>query len=302
MPDNHDKIDILIATDCISEGQNLQDCDFLVNYDIHWNPVRIIQRFGRIDRIGSKNKCIQLVNFWPDLTLDEYLDLKSRVENRMKIAVMSSTATAEDNPIDNNDKFDIEYRKNQLKQLRDSTIDLEDMNEGISIMDLGLNEFRMDLVEYSKEHHDIDHAPYGMHAVVCGEHKGVIFVLKNVNDGVNIENKNHLHPYYLVYISDDGKILSNHLVPKTILDTMRSLCKGKNEPVLNLCREFNTETNGGKNMKHISELLEKAVSSIVTVADENDVDSFFGGGDVTFFSNSITGLDDFELIDFIVIK
>ena len=160
----------------------------------------------------------------------------------------------------------------------------------------------MYLKEYSKENHDIDHAPYGMHAVVSGEHKGVIFVLKNVNDGVNIENKNHLHPYYLVYISDDGKILSNHLVPKTILDTMRSLCKGKNEPVLNLCREFNTETNGGKNMKHISELLEKAVSSIVTVADENDVDSFFGGGDVTFFSNSITGLDDFELIDFIVIK
>ena len=154
MPNSTANIDILIATDCISEGQNLQDCDYLVNYDIHWNPVRIIQRFGRIDRIGSKNDYIQLVNFWPDMDLDEYINLKSRVETRMKISVM--TSTGDDDLINAEEKGDLEYRKAQLKRLQEEVVDIEDMSEGISIMDLGLNEFRLDLLEYLKTHPDMD--------------------------------------------------------------------------------------------------------------------------------------------------
>lgn len=189
MPNDHNEIDILIATDCISEGQNLQDCDYLINYDIHWNPVRIIQRFGRIDRIGSQNKAIQLVNFWPDLSLDEYINLKERVEARMRISVM--TSTGDDDYINQDENGDLRYRRQQLEKLRsnvDDLEDLEDMDNGISIMDLGLNEFRMDLLAYIKDHPSLDHTPFGIHAVVRGEKPGVIFVLKNINSGVNIEN------------------------------------------------------------------------------------------------------------------
>ena len=202
MPNSKDEIDVLIATDCISEGQNLQDCDYCVNYDIHWNPVRIIQRFGRIDRIGSRNKVIQLVNFWPDLTLDDYINLKNRVEMRMKISVM--TSTGDDDLINADEKGDLEYRKAQLQRLQEEVVDIEDMSSGISIMDLGLNEFRLDLLEYIKNHPDIDRAPHGMSAVVpasADAPAGVVFVLKNINGGVNINNQNRLHPFYMVYIA-----------------------------------------------------------------------------------------------------
>ena len=164
MPGDKTEIDVLIATDCISEGQNLQDCDYLINYDIHWNPVRIIQRFGRIDRIGSRNKVIQLVNFWPDVTLDDYINLKAKVETRMKIVDM--TATGDDNLLSDEEKTDLEYRKAQLKRLQDEVVDIEDMTTGISIMDLGLNEFRLDLLDYIKHHPDIDKTPFGLHSVV----------------------------------------------------------------------------------------------------------------------------------------
>ncbi|MCK4269409.1 MAG: DEAD/DEAH box helicase family protein, partial [Methanogenium sp.] len=197
-------IDILIATDCISEGQNLQDCDYLVNYDIHWNPVRIIQRFGRIDRIGSINEAIQLVNFWPDISLDDYIHLKSRVESRMRISVMTSTG---DDDLINEEKGDLEYRKQQLERLQNEVVDIEDMSGGISIMDLGLNEFRIDLLSYIKENPDLERTPFGMHAVVRGYGDevppGVIYVLKNINDEVNINNTNLLHPFYIVYVNDD---------------------------------------------------------------------------------------------------
>ena len=198
-PKDKTDIDILIATDCISEGQNLQDCDYCVNYDIHWNPVRIIQRFGRIDRIGSRNAVIQLVNFWPDLDLDEYINLKSRVETRMRISVM--TSTGDDDLINQEEKGDLEYRHSQLKKLQEEVVDLEDMTNGISIMDLGLNEFRMDLLSYMKTHKDIDHTPFGIHAVVKGDKPGVIFVLKNVNEHINIENQNRLHPFYKMFVA-----------------------------------------------------------------------------------------------------
>lgn len=214
MPNNDFNIDILIATDCISEGQNLQDCDYLVNYDIHWNPVRIIQRFGRVDRIGSKNDYIQLVNFWPDMTLDDYINLKSRVETRMKISVM--TSTGDDDLINAEEKGDLEYRKQQLKRLQEEVVDIEEMSDGISIMDLGLNEFRLDLLEYLKTHPDMDTKPRGLHAVVPATEElpeGVIFVLRNVNNSVNIDNQNRIHPFYMVYIGVDGEIICDCVIP-----------------------------------------------------------------------------------------
>ncbi len=303
MPDDRTKIDLLIATDCISEGQNLQDCDFLINYDIHWNPVRIIQRFGRIDRIGSKNKFIQLVNFWPDVTLDEYIDLKAKVETRMKIVDM--TATGDDNLLNDEEKTDLEYRKSQLKRLQEEVVDIEDMTTGISIMDLGLNEFRLDLLEYMKFHNDIDKTPFGLHAVVPATDEipeGVIYVLKNRSNSVNIDNQNRLHPFYMVYISKAGKVVCDHLSPKNMLDKMRLLCKGKLEPNAFLCREFNKETRDGQNMKELSRLLGSAISSIIETKEESDIDSFLDGNKISFLSNDIKGLDDFELICFLVVR
>lgn len=296
-------IDILIATDCISEGQNLQDCDYLVNYDIHWNPVRIIQRFGRIDRIGSKNKVIQLVNFWPDVTLDDYINLKAKVETRMKIVDM--TATGDDNLLSDEEKTDLEYRKAQLKKLQDEVVDIEDMTTGISIMDLGLNEFRLDLLDYIKYHPDIDKAPFGLHSVVTANEDapaGVIYVLKNRSDSVNINNKNRLHPFYMVYIGNDGEVICDHLSPKEMLDKMRLLCKGKTEPIPEAYKPFNKETSDGRNMSQLSKLLGDAIASIIEVKDESDIDSFLGGGQVSFLSDEIKGLDDFELISFLVVR
>ena len=302
-PHINEEIEVLIATDCISEGQNLQDCDYLINYDIHWNPVRIIQRFGRIDRIGSKNDSIQLVNYWPDMTLDEYIDLKGRVEARMKVSVL--TSTGDDNLISPEEKGDLEYRKSQLKKLQEEVVDIEEMNNGVSIMDLGLNEFRLDLLEYMKTHEDVEHTPFGLHAVV-GHNEftepGVIFVLKNRNKGVNIDKKNRLHPFYIVYLRNDGSVVVNHLSPKELLDKFRSLCKDKDAPQNNLCREFNKETRDGFKMTHYSKLLGDAINSIITVKEKSDIDSFLEGFQGELFTKEIKGLDDFELIDFLVIK
>ncbi len=302
-PHLKDEIDVLIATDCISEGQNLQDCDYLLNYDIHWNPVRIIQRFGRIDRIGSKNAQIQLVNYWPDMTLDEYINLKGRVESRMKVTVM--TATGDDNILSPEEKDDLEYRKQQLERLKEDVIDLEEMNTGVSIMDLGLNEFRLDLLEYINSNHDVEHTPFGLHAVVhATDHApaGTVFVLKNRTSGVNIDHKNQLHPFYMVYIKDDGEVLVDHLHPKDLLDKMRLLCKPMTKPDVKLCSAFNKETRDGLRMGKYSELLGKAIESIVTKKEESDIDSFLDGYVGELFEERITGLDDFELICFLVIK
>ena len=266
MPNDNTEIDVLIATDCISEGQNLQDCDYLINYDIHWNPVRIIQRFGRIDRIGSRNKVIQLVNFWPDVTLDEYINLKAKVETRMKIVDM--TATGDDNLLSDEEKTDLAYRKAQLKRLQDEVVDIEDMTTGISIMDLGLNEFRLDLLDYIKQHPDIDKTPYGLSAVApAGEDTppGVIYILKNRSNSVNIDNQNRLHPFYMVYISETGEVICDHLSPKNMLDKMRFLCKGKTEPIPELYQPFNRETRDGRNMNQYSKLLGEAIASIIEV-------------------------------------
>lgn len=303
MPDSTAEVDILIATDCISEGQNLQDCDYLINYDIHWNPVRIIQRFGRIDRIGSRNQYIQLVNFWPDMTLDDYINLKSRVETRMKISIM--TSTGDDDLINPEEKGDLEYRKQQLKRLQDEVVDIEDMSTGISIMDLGLNEFRLDLLEYIKTHGDLAKRPKGLHAVVPATEEnpeGVIFVLRNINNSINIDNQNRIHPFYMIYIGIDGEVVCDYLNPKKLLDTVRLLCRGKSDPIWKLCQKFNEETGDGRNMKEVSQLLSDAINSIIDVKEESDIDSLFSKGGTSALMSEINGLDDFELICFLVVK
>lgn len=303
LPGSKAEIDVLIATDCISEGQNLQDCDYLINYDIHWNPVRIIQRFGRIDRIGSKNEYIQLVNFWPDMDLDEYINLKSRVETRMKISIM--TSTGDDDLINPEEKGDLEYRREQLKRLREEVVDIEEMSSGISIMDLGLNEFRLDLLEYIKNHDDMDKKPRGMHAVVPATDElppGVIFVLKNINNSVNVDNQNRIHPFYMVYIGNDGEVICDYLNPKRLLDDIRLLCRGRKEPIKELCRQFNAETDDGRNMTDMSELLSKAINSIIDCKEANDIDSLFSTGGTSALLSTVSGLDDFELICFLVVK
>lgn len=303
MPSSGMEIDVLIATDCISEGQNLQDCDYLVNYDIHWNPVRIIQRFGRIDRIGSKNKAIQLVNFWPDLTLDDYINLKSRVETRMKITVM--TSTGDDDLINPEEQGDLEYRKAQLKRLQEEVVDIEDMTDGISIMDLGLNEFRLDLLDYMKRNGDMDKKPRGLHAVVPATDElpeGVVFVLKNLNNSVNVDNRNRIHPFYMVYIRMDGKIICDYLNPKKLLNDVRLLCRGKTNPIPELYERFNRETDDGRSMAELSELLSEAINSIIDVKEESDIDSLFFAGGTSALMSQVSGLDDFELICFLVVK
>lgn len=303
LPNEPDVIDVLIGTDCISEGQNLQDCDYLINYDIHWNPVRIIQRFGRVDRIGSTNETIQLVNYWPDIDLDEYINLKERVENRMVISDI--TATGDDNVLKSKGN-DVAYRKKQLEKMKDEVIDLEDVSGGVSITDLGLNEFRMDLLNYIKTNGDMRSTPNGMHAVVPanpekGLEPGVIYALRNRNHNININQQNRLHPYYLVYIAESGEVIINHMQVRPLLDQVRAACRGKSEPFSLACEHFNRATSDGRNMGFYSDLLDKAIASMIEVKESNDIESLFGNKTTTAKQHEIAGLDDFELINFIVV-
>lgn len=297
------EIEVLIGTDCISEGQNLQDCDYLVNYDIHWNPVRIIQRFGRIDRIGSTNERIQLVNFWPDISLDEYINLKERVENRMVIADL--TATADDNILTQQDS-DAAFRKEQLRRLQEEVIELEDVRAGISITDLGLNDFRMDLLGYIKEEPIIATSPKGIHAVVPAQPErglkpGVIFALRNINADEVFNRGNRLHPHYLVYLDDEGDVIANHTEVKYLLDLIRAGCRNQDEPAWEVCRVFNAATLDGAEMEKYSGLLTNAIRSMIDVTEERDFDSLFSPGRTTALQQTIGGLDDFELIAFLAI-
>jgi len=301
-PKLNDSIDILIATDCISEGQNLQDCDYLINYDIHWNPVRIIQRFGRIDRIGSKNASITLVNFWPDITLDAYINLKQRVESRMLISNMASTGY--DNILDKNEK-DLEYRKIQLQKLQDEVIDLEDLREGVSITDLGLNDFRVDLSNYMNSFGELTHKPEGLHAVVNATEEfqqGTIFVLKNVSSTINMDKMNRLHPYYLIYITNSGNLLFGHVESKKILDAFRILCKGKSEPLIELCKSLSEETDDYHNMESFSKLLKESIGTIINMEEKNVVSSLFTSGGTTTLKDKFKGIEDFKLISFLIIR
>lgn len=303
MPNETRDLDVLFGTDVISEGQNLQDCDYLINYDIHWNPVRIIQRFGRIDRIGSTNAHIQLVNFWPDISLDEYINLKERVESRMVIADLAGTAN--DNVLALGDS-DAAFRKEQLRKLQDEVIELEDVRTGVSITDLGLNDFRMDLLGYIKEFGDISTAPKGLHAVIRadpanGLRPGVIFVLRNVNAGENINRGNRLHPHYLVYLDDEGTVIADHTEAKHLLDLIRGGCRPYDEPVTDVVHAFNAATRDGAEMGKYSDLLTDAIHSMIDVTEERDIDSLFTAGHTTALTQAIAGLDDFELIAFIAV-
>lgn len=304
-PNEEGEVTVLIGTDCISEGQNLQDCDICINYDIHWNPVRIVQRFGRIDRIGSNNDYIQLVNFWPNITLDEYINLNERVISRMTI--VDATGTADDNPI-SEEQLNADYRKIQLKKLQDGELqDLEDMDSGISITDLGLNDFRMDMAEFIKVLGEPKNCLLGMHAVVeanedRGIDRGVIYVLKNTTNTINIKNQNILHPYYMVYVGDNGEIKFNHLDVKCILDILRSCCKNEDKPLGSVCKKFNRETKDGYKMEKYSELLRCAIESIIKLKEEKDLSSLFTVGSEVLFQENIKGLDDFSLIAFVVIR
>jgi len=303
-PDQPGEIDVMIGTDCISEGQNLQDCDYLVNYDIHWNPVRIIQRFGRIDRIGSQNQRIQLVNFWPDITLDDYINLKERVESRMVIADV--TATGDDNIL-SAQANELAFRKEQLKRLQEEVLDLEDLKTGVSITDMGLNDFRMDLVNFVKHNGDLDAVPKGMHAVIPAAPArdlvpGAVFVLRNANQDVNIDQLNRLHPYYILYVHLDGEVHIRHTEVKRTLDLIRAACKGCPEPIPELYRPFNRETRDGRKMDAYSHLLKQAIHSVVAVKEEGDLQSLFSAGGTTALLNTISGLDDFELIAFLIIR
>ena len=303
MPSENRELDVLIGTDVISEGQNLQDCDYLINYDIHWNPVRIIQRFGRIDRIGSQNAQIQLVNFWPDISLDEYINLKERVENRMVIADLASTADDNVLTLENSDAA---FRKEQLRRLQDDVIELEDVRTGVSITDLGLNDFRMDLLGYVNEYGDLAAAPKGLHAVVpadpsIGLQPGVIFALRNVNADENLNRGNRLHPHYLVYLDDQGRVIADHTEAKRLLDLLRAGCRPHEEPVTDVVHAFNATTGEGAQMGKYSELLTNAIHSMIDVTEERDIDSLFTAGQTTALTQTIAGLDDFELTAFVVI-
>ncbi|MBN2745225.1 MAG: DEAD/DEAH box helicase family protein [Bacteroidales bacterium] len=300
-PEIQEEIDLLIATDCISEGQNLQDCDYLINYDIHWNPVRIIQRFGRIDRIGSINTNITMVNFWPDVTLDTYINLKQRVENRMLIANMAGTG--DDNILNADDK-DLEYRKIQLQRLKEEIVDLEDLREGVSITDLGLNDFRVDLSNYIKEYGELKNIPEGLHTVSKSSEslpRGVIFVLKNVNTQINIDKLNRLHPYYLVYLNESGELINSHVDSKKILDKLRLLCKDKKSPLEFECKVLSAETKDYRKMDKYSRLLRKSINSILKTEEEKDILSLFKSGGTTTHQD-IKGIEDFKLISFVVVK
>ena len=253
---------------------------------------------------------IQLGSYWPDMELDDYIKLKGRVESRMKATVI--TSTGDDNLLSANEKGDLEYRRNQLKKLQNEVVDIEDMDTGVNIMDLGLNEFRLDLLANLKEHPNMDLTPFGMCAVVGASElvePGVIYVLKNKNNAVNIDRSNLLHPFYMVYLSHTGTVICDYLSPKKLLDKMRYACKDKNEPDKVLCKQFNKETRDGKNMRHYSDLLQSAIESIITVKEESDIDSLFSVGETSALTYNIKGLDynikgldDFELITFLVIK
>lgn len=305
------EIDLLIATDCISEGQNLQDCDFLVNYDIHWNPVRIIQRFGRVDRLGSKNDVIQLVNFWPNMELEEYISLEARVSGRM--ILLDISATGEENVIDastGQKMNDLEYRAKQLKQLQETVLDLEDISGSISITDLTLNDFKMDLIDYMESNQsEVMNAQRGLFAIANKEtlpeefqEDGIIFCLRHTENSEEIDEKSALYPFFLVYMSSDGAVKLGHSKTKQILDLFRKACQGERAVFTDLVALFNEETNYHEDMTPYTDLLRKATEFVLGIVEETGMNSIFSLGQSALLQNVAASTDDFEVISFLVIK
>lgn len=306
-PHATDEIDLLIATDCISEGQNLQDCDTLVNYDIHWNPVRIVQRFGRVDRLGSTNSAIQLVNFWPNMELDEYIKLEERVSGRMMLLDIS--ATGEDNVIasDASEMNDLDYRRKQIEQLHDSVVDLEDMDGSVSITDMTLNDFRMDLSGFKQENPGVlAKMAYGMRAVVSSNDEdmppGAIFCLLDAEQRIDAADTYALAPFYLVYVSMSGAVVFPHTQAKKTLDVFKKLAANRSELDVQAIERFNARTRSGKDMSAYRDLLDAAIESIVGKAEETGVQSLFSPGGTVLGADGVRGIDDFEVVGFLVIE
>ena len=306
------ELDLLIATDCVSEGQNLQDCDTVINYDIHWNPVRIIQRFGRIDRLGSSNERVQLINFWPNLELEEYINLEQRVSGRM--VLLDISATGEENIIEyqSGDQMnDLEYRRNQLLKLQDAIIDLEDLSSGVSIADLTLNDFRIDLAGYLKEHPgELEGQPLGAFAVTTTQGNsgamippGVIFCLRAAGEAAlkDIEPGYPLAPYYVVHVGDDGAVLLPFTQAKQALDRLKRLCLGRDLSDAGACARFDKASKGGKDMSTIQDLLSKAVASIAGKKGERAVASLFTPGGTHAMKGEFQGINDFEVVAFLAV-
>jgi ERCC4-related helicase len=303
---NKDEIDILFATDCISEGQNLQDCDYLINYDIHWNPVRVIQRFGRIDRIGSTNNEIQLVNFWPNMDLDEYINLEERVKGRMKI--LNTSASGEEDIFDTSGKEmnDLEYRRNQLKSLQNEVVNLEEVSGAISITDLTYTDFKSDLSGALKQYKkQLGQAPKGLYAITTNTGfkeavPGVIFCFKQ--HGIIEMKNNSLAPYILLYVTEQGKTHVHYTNAKNILDIYRKLSLGQNDPLKELVEKFNEETNNAMDMSTYTNLMKQAVDIIKDKHEDTAFDSFFSIGGTSIQTNMDFEFDDIELISFLIIK
>lgn len=302
------EVDILFATDCISEGQNLQDCDCLVNYDIHWNPVRIIQRFGRIDRLGSANTTIQLVNFWPDIELDEYIQLEGRVKGRM--ALLDASATGEENVLEgkrNDEMNDLKYRRQQLQALQEEVLNLEDMSGGISITDFAFDDFRAELKRYAQNHPGLlENSSCGLCAVAPippeladDVEPGIVFCLKQNDERRDPKDTNPTFPYYVIYVTENGSVISPHTQPKAALDIMRAACDGQSEPLLDLCKRFNRKTKDGTDMASVNELLQAAVSDITGVQEAKGIEQLFFAGEVG--SGSALGFDDYSIVSFVVL-
>lgn len=311
MPEIKEEIDILIATDCISEGQNLQDCDYLINYDIHWNPVRIVQRFGRIDRLGSRNTCIKLVNFWPSMELDEYIHLEGRVKQKM--TMLDISATGEEDVINENSQKmkDLEYRRKQLKQLQEEVIDLEEVNGNVSLTDFTLDDFRMDLINLQEKYDsEVENTPLGIYSIVKNNNKslddeirpGVIYCLKKTDSYKNESDKNPIYPYYMAYVKEDGEIIYNYSNVKKILDIYKSLCIGNNKVLNDLVEEFNEETKNQKKMDKYKDLLTDVTNDIVGKIEEQDTLNIFSLGDLIGMLDNNTNQEEFEIVSYLVIK
>ena len=302
-------LDLLIATDCISEGQNLQDCDWLINYDIHWNPVRIIQRFGRIDRIGSPNTRIQLVNFWPNMELEEYIKLEQRVSGKM--VLLDISATGEENLIElqSGDQMnDLEYRRKQLLKLQDAVIDLEDLSTGVSIADLTLTDFRIDLAQYLKAHPGVlESLPLGTCAVTTTTEaeiaSGIIFCVRAEGDAAKRipEAGYPLGANYLVHVGDDGTVLLPYTQAKQILDRLKRLCLGRDLPDAGACARFDKATKQGEDMRAAQRLLATAVASVVGENEERAVASLFFPGGTHAMKGEFAGINDFEVLAYLVV-
>lgn len=311
MPEIKEEIDILIATDCISEGQNLQDCDYLINYDIHWNPVRIVQRFGRIDRLGSRNTCIKLVNFWPSMELDEYIHLEGRVKQKM--TMLDISATGEEDVINENPQKmkDLEYRRKQLKQLQEEVIDLEEVNGNLSFTDFTLDDFRMDLINLQEKYDsEVENTPLGIYSIVKNNNKslddeikpGVIYCLKKTDSYKNESDKNPIYPYYMAYVKEDGEIIYNYSNVKKILDIYKALCIGNNKVINDLVEEFNEETKNQKKMDKYKDLLTDVTDDILGKIEEQDTLNIFSLGDLSGMLDNNTNQEEFEIVSYLVIK